>query len=71
MIFPFMNKENGELVIRGMNIVWFTLFVQSTCIVAFSAVAVKQYIIDRRRKATRITLTMSNGGMSGEYEKVL
>lgn len=69
---PFVTYENGDMVIRGAwNILWYTFLVQGMCLIAVGAVAVKEYFHDRRRRATRITITTSNSDMSGEYEKVL
>jgi len=71
MIPPFVTRENGELVIRGANIVWYTMMVQGIAYAALVFYLIGERIIRHRRKGTRITLTTSNGYLDGDYERIL
>jgi hypothetical protein len=70
-MIPFVTQENGEAVIRGANIIWYTMMVQFVAYFALGLYLWVEHVKKLRRRATRVTLTMSNSEMNGEYEKVL
>lgn len=69
-MIPFINRENGELVIRGANIVWYTMMVQFVVYLALGLYLGIEHFKKLQRRKTRVTLTMSNSDMNGEYERV-